>query len=93
MTLDLQKLAMQVAEPQKYHVLMMTAVVVSVTAQSEVEAASRALSEAPATLDAERMQWVVKFVSDKEIAIEDPEMTDAIRQSLGQSLEGTDGVA
>lgn len=80
-------LTLPTTEPQKYHVLMMTAVVVSVTAQSEAEAAFRALNEAPATLSPGHMQWVVKYISDKEIAIEDPAISETVNDALGTPLE------
>lgn len=80
-------LTLPAVEPQKFNVLMMTAVVVSVTAQSEAEAAFRALNEAPSALDATRMRWVVKLISDKEIAIEDPEIAEVAADVLGAPLE------
>lgn len=56
----------------KYNVLMMTAAVISCEAASEVDAAQRALIEGPAVLDPTQLQWVVRYVSDKEIHLGDP---------------------
>lgn len=58
--------------PTKYHVLLMTAVVLSCDATTEVEAAQRALLEGPPQLDPRQLQWVVKYVSDKPIFLGEP---------------------
>lgn len=61
-----------VQQPKKFNVLMITAAVVSCEAISEVDAAQRALIEAPPLFDPSKLEWVVKLVSDKPIFLGDP---------------------
>lgn len=73
MTEETQDPMAAATEPQKYHVLVMTAAVITCEASSEIEAAQRSLIEGPSILDPKQLQWVVKYVSDKPIYLGDPE--------------------
>lgn len=70
---------------QKYHVLMMTAAVITCDASSEMEAAQRALIEGPRVLDPKQLSWVVKFVSEKEIVLSDGEGESAEETAESES--------
>lgn len=60
-------------EPIKYYVLLMTAVVLSTTATSEMDAALAALAHAPTAIDPAQVKWVVKHISTVPIELGEEE--------------------
>lgn len=72
-------------EPIKYHVLMMTAAVLSFDATSEAEAALVALQNAPHALDPSKLDWVVKHISTVPIELAGEGPTNA-EQPAGEAV-------
>lgn len=58
-------------EPKEYHVLLMTAVVVTCAAVTEGDAAELALREVKKAADPAQIEWVVRYISEKPIELAD----------------------